>query len=68
MKGNAFYMTIHDLMKLTGQDYSSAARTHLTIRETMAEGKKNLLIEEYCQYTKDNFELIWKILRGSKKL
>ena len=68
MKGNAFYMTIHDLMKLTGQDYSSAARSHLSIRESITEGKRNLLIEEYCEYTKDNLERIWKILRGNKKM
>ena len=67
MKGNAFYMTIHDLMKLTGQEYGSAARSHLAIRESIAQGKKNLLIEEYCQYTKDSYDLIWKILRGDKK-
>jgi hypothetical protein len=68
MKGNAFYMTIHDLMKLTGQDYSSAARTHLSIRDKIAEGKKNLLIAEYCEHTKDSIEHIWKILRGNKKM
>lgn len=67
MKGNAFYMTIHDLMKLTGQDYTSAARSHLAIRESIAVGKKNLLIEEYCKYTKDNLQMIWKILRGDMK-
>lgn len=68
MKGNAFYMTIHDLMKLTGQDYSSAARTHLSIRQSIVEGKRNLLIEEYCEHTKDDLKRIWNILRGNKKM
>lgn len=66
MKGDGIYLTIKDLAKLTGQDYNSACRSHLAIRDAIAKNKKHLTIKEYCAYTKDNFEEIWEYLRGKK--
>ncbi len=59
------FLTIKDLMKLTGSDnYSSTANQHKTIRDCMADQKRKLTIKEYCDYEKIDFDFVWKFLRG----
>ena len=59
------FLTIKDLMKLTGSNsYSATAAIHLRIRDAIDFNKSKLTIIEYCMYEKIDFEYVWKYLRG----
>lgn len=63
MEGGVF-LTINDLMQLTGsKNYYASARTHKSIREAIAKGKRKITIREYCMYEKIDFIEIWQLLR-----
>lgn len=64
MNRGRIYLSIEDLMKLIGtKNRSTAYSAHKTIREALKPGKMNLTIREYCEYTGDGFEEIWRELR-----
>jgi len=59
------FLTVKDLMLLTGCTcYSSTARTHKAIRDSIAGGKKKLTVMEYCQYQGVDYKEITRYLRG----
>lgn len=67
MEGGIF-LTVKDLMKLLGYDqYNSALREHLAIRDSLGKKDKRLTIKEYCEYEKVDFNYVWEYLRGSAK-
>jgi hypothetical protein len=58
------FLSVKDLMILNGtSNYSSVARQHKIIRESMKTGKRKLTIKEYCNYEGLEFEYIWGVLR-----
>lgn len=59
------FLTVKNLMILTGCTcYSSAARTHKAIRDSIATGKKKLTVMEYCQHEGLDYGEITKYLHG----
>lgn len=63
MEGGIF-LTIKDLMLLTGsKNYYATAKSHKSIREAIAKGKRKITIREYCSYEKIAFSEIWQLLR-----
>ena len=59
------FITVKDIMKLTGRtNYNSCANLHRAIRESIADRKRKLTIQEYCNYEKLDFNEVWKFLRG----
>ncbi|MEM0998417.1 MAG: hypothetical protein AAGN35_15260 [Bacteroidota bacterium] len=72
MNRGSIYVSIEDMMKLTGGSRSHAYDLHKTIRESlttrklMTRGrvKANLSILEYCEYTGDSFREVYFFLRG----
>lgn len=63
------FLTVKDLMRLTGGDNeTSAQRTHRTIRDALRKNKRKLTIQEYCDYEGLNFDEIWAFLRNTKVL
>lgn len=58
------FLTVKDLMKLTGNhSYRSTAVMHRSIRDAIASNKRKLLIKEYCDYERLDFEYVWRVLR-----
>ncbi len=58
------FLTVKDLMKLTGSDsYQATWKTHQTIRDSIGENKRKLLIREYCEYEQIDFKYVWSVLR-----
>ena len=58
------FLTINDLMKLNGSSsYFGSAKSHRTIRDSIAKNKRKMTIKEYCDYEVINFEYVWKYLR-----
>jgi len=67
MEGGIF-LTIKDLMKLIGSDsYSSSAREHISIRDSLGKDKKKVTIKEYCEYEGIDFNYVWDFLREKNK-
>ena len=70
---NLIYMTVVDLQALMGYSEIHAYRIHAEIRRALSpadfkrEGKvkSNLTIREYCKYVGDDFEEVWRALRGN---
>jgi len=61
---SGIYLTIQDLMKLTGTySYQGSSKTHRTIREAIAPNKRKLTIKEYCAYESISFDEVWEFLR-----
>ena len=61
---SGIYLTIQDLMKLTGSySYFGTAKSHRAIRDSIAEGKRKLTIREYCTYEGVSFDEVWEFLR-----
>lgn len=64
MEGGIF-LTIKDLQILTGcNNYRSACRQHIALRDSLGKKGKHITIKEYCDYEKLDFEYIWNFLRG----
>ncbi len=62
------FLTIHDLLRLTGgNNIKSAQRTHKAIRDAYSKTKRKLTIKEYCEHEDLNYTEIYNFLRGSKK-
>jgi|GEM_PF-1270995 len=67
MEGGIF-LSIKDLMKLTGNDiYNNAQREHLGIRDALNKKDKKLTVKEYCEYEQIDFAYVWEYLRGKTK-
>lgn len=72
MNRGKIYLSIEDLMILTGGSRSHAYELHKTIRDCLSEkgneknggAKKNLTILEYCQWSGDDYQHIYFTLRG----
>lgn len=66
MEGGIF-LTIKDLQRLLGsENYNSACRIHVGIRDALGKKSKYLTIKEYCEYEGLEYEYIWNFLRGKK--
>jgi hypothetical protein len=66
MEGGIF-LTIKDLQRLLGCDnYKSAARQHLALRDALRKKSKYISIREYCAYEGIDFEYVWTFLRPEK--
>jgi hypothetical protein len=64
MEGGIF-LTVKDLMRLNGSNnYFSCAKQHRTLRDSITTGKKKLMVKEYCDQEKIDFDYVWKFLRG----
>lgn len=64
------YLTVKEYMNLhgiEGDKYRSAAGSHRAIRDAIAKNKRYLTIREYCEYTKDSFEEVWRFLRPGQE-
>jgi hypothetical protein len=61
---SGIYLTIRDLMTLTGlYSYSGAGKAHRIMRDAMAPNKKKITIREYCEYEGVSFDEVWEFLR-----
>lgn len=69
MEGGIF-LSIKDLQRLLGcENYNTANRLHLQIRDSLGKKSKYVTVKEYCQYENLDFDYVWEFLRGkaSKK-
>lgn len=58
------FLTIKDLQRLLGCDnYKSAARQHLAIRDALGKKGNKLTIKEYCACEDLDFNYVWNYLR-----
>jgi hypothetical protein len=67
MEGGIF-LTVKDLQRLLGCDnYNTANRHHLAIRDALGKKSKHLTIKEYCEYEELDFKYVWEFLRTKNK-
>lgn len=67
--GKGYFLTVKDLMTLTGGiNETSAQRSHKLIRECIKGKKRKLTIKEYCDYEGLDYKEIWAVLRQSNKI
>jgi hypothetical protein len=64
MRWDGIFLTVKDLMHLTGnKNYSASRNYHQQIRDSIGQNKRKLTIYEYCNYEGVGFAEIWTILR-----
>jgi len=62
-----FIFTIKDLQKLYGIDnYKSAARQHMAVRDSLNKKGTKITIKEFCACEDLDFTDVWEFLRGKK--
>ena len=67
MEGGIF-LTIKDVQMLLGFDnYNTANRIHLSVRDALGKKSKLITIKEYCEYEELDFDYVWNYLRGKGK-
>ncbi len=66
MEGGIF-LTVKDLQLLMGLDnYNSANRIHIAIRDAIGKKRSLITIKQYCEFEELEFEYVWNYLRGEK--
>jgi hypothetical protein len=64
MEGSIF-LSIKDLQRLLGsENYNTANKLHLSVRDALCKKSKYITIKEYCEYEGLEFNYIWEVLRG----
>ena len=67
MFDNGIFLSIKDLMRITGSsNYNSCANHHRALRDRICKEKKKITIHEYCEHDKIEFTHVWKFLRESE--
>ena len=62
---SGIFLSIKDLQRLLGsENYNTANKLHLSVRDALGKKSKYITIKEYCEHEELDFDYVWEFLRG----